>query len=300
MRAATIAEYGPPEVIQIGEVPDPEAGPGQVRVRVAAAAVNPVDLSVRSGRASAAVPDPGFPLVLGWDAAGTVDQVGEDVSGIEEGDRVCGMSLWFQGRRGTYAEYVVLDAVGVTRIPPGIDDETACTLPLNGLTAWSALAVSRAEPGTRVLVTGGAGAVGGYLIQLGAARGLHVVGVGRSHDVQPMTAMGAAEATDDPSEIDPVDIAIDTTGVASQFSGLVNPGGRMITLAGGIGQDVEGLTVKAVGVRYDKEGLDTLARMAGEGTLTLRVDEVLPLEAAGQAHERMAAGGVRGRLVLRV
>jgi NADPH:quinone reductase len=298
MKAVVIAGYGDPDVMQVGEIPDPVAGPGQIRVRVAAAAVNPVDLMVRSGRASGAVPDPDFPLVLGWDAAGVVDQVGDGVTAFETGDRVMGMSLWFQGRRGTYAEHVVLEEQAAARIPDGIDDASACTLPLNGLTAWSALAVARPEAGSRLLVTGGAGAVGGYAIQLAVARGLRVVALGRAIDTEAMSDFGAEVATDDPSKVEPVDVAIDTTGKAGEFLGLVRPGGRVVTIAGGTGPDTGEVTVKGVGVRYDSAGLAELARMAGEGSITLRVAETMGVAEAPRAHELMAAGGVRGRLVL--
>src|SRR5207302_5182861 len=136
------------------------------RIAVAASAVNPVDLSTRAGKAAGAIPNPVFPMVLGWDAAGRVDAVGEGVTRFAVGDRVIGLSVWFVTRRGTYAEQVVLDEDACALAPAGVDDVHACTLPLNGLTAWSALAVAAVEPGDTLLVTGAAGAVGGFAVQL--------------------------------------------------------------------------------------------------------------------------------------
>ena len=166
MRAIVLDGYGEPDVLHPADVESPDPGPGQVRVVVGGSSVNPVDLSTRAGLASGAIPDPVFPMVLGWDASGRVDAVGEGVTKFSVGDRVIGVSVWFVTRRGTYADQVVLDEDACALAPAGIDDVHACTLPLNGLTAWSAVAVAAVEPGDTLLVTGAAGAVGGFAVQL--------------------------------------------------------------------------------------------------------------------------------------
>jgi NADPH:quinone reductase-like Zn-dependent oxidoreductase len=301
MRAVGVGAFGGPEVLSVVDLPEPQPGAGQVRIRVTAATVNPVDAKVRSGAASGAVKDPAFPLVLGWDAAGTVDAVGEGVEGLGVGDPVLAMSLWFVGRAGCHAEQVVLPAEAVARKPDGLDDVAAATIPLNGLTAWSALAVAKLAPGDRLVVTGAAGGVGGYLVELAAARGLQVVGVGRESDLDAIRGFGAAEAVSDLSQAGQAPIVIDTTtATATQALANVAPGGRLLTLAGGVqGDPPEGVTVKGVGVRYDAAALGEMAQMAVAGKLTIRVAQELPFEQAAEAHRLVEGGGLRGRVVLK-
>ena len=298
MRATVLDGYGDPDVLHTADLPAPEPGPGEVRITVAASSVNPVDLSTRAGLAAGAIPDPVFPMVLGWDAAGMVDAIGEGVSGLAVGDRVAALSVWFVTRRGTYAEQVVLDEGACAALPAEIDDVHAATLPLNGLTAWSALAVASIEPGDSLLVTGAAGAVGGYLEQLAPARGIHVIGHGRAGDAGAIAALGAAEVVDDLAGVKPVARVVDTTGKPDLAVPLVAPGGRLVTVAGKATVTRDDITVKSAWVRADAAALAELASMAAKGQLALRVADVLPLADAAQAHRRFAAGGVRGRLVL--
>lgn len=298
MRAVIIDSYGDPSVLHLSEIEDPVAGPGQVRIKTAAAAVNPVDLGTRSGAAAAAVPDPVFPMVLGWDVAGTIDQVGEGVARFAPGDRAIAMSLWFVTRTGTYADYVVLDEGACAKAPDGVDDVAAATIPLNGLTAWSVLAVAGAQPGDRLLVTGAAGGVGGFVVELASRRGLVVTGFARTKDLETVRALGAAEAVDDLEAVSGFDYVVDTTANPALAAPYVAKGGRLLTLSGRLASTPEDRTVKAVGVRNNVEALETLAQMAGNGELTLRVADVLPFEQAAEAHSRFASGGVRGRLVL--
>ncbi|HLY83181.1 MAG TPA: NADP-dependent oxidoreductase, partial [Acidimicrobiales bacterium] len=298
MRAVTLAEYGGPQVLSVSDVAEPVAGPGQVRIRTAAATVNPVDTSMRAGRAAGAIPDATFPMILGWDVAGVVDAVGDGVEKYKVGDRVVGMSLWFLTRTGTYAEQVVLDQGAVAEAPKGIEDSAAATIPLNGLTAWSALAVARVEPGDALLVTGAAGGVGGYLVELASRRGVEVVGLGRPEDLDTIRSFGAHRAIDDIAKAGAVAVAVDTTGRADLALGALAPGGRLITIAGKPTEERGDVTVKAVGVRPDADALGQLSMLAAGGDLTMRVADVLPFAEAAQAHRRFEAGGVRGRLVL--
>jgi len=293
-----VTRYGDPDVLSVIELPEPQPGPGEVRIRVTAAGLNPVDLQVRAGAAAKVVGETPFPLVLGWDAAGVVDAVGEGVEDLAVGDRVMAMSLWFATKAGTHAEAVVLSADAVAVTPGGIDDVAAATVPLNGLTAWAALAVARLEPGETVVVTGAAGGVGGYLVELGAARGLRVVGVGRPGDGDTIRALGG-EAVTSVGDAGQAPVVIDTTGNPDLAVGAVAPGGRLLTLSGALTGDApDDVTIKRVGVRVDSSALRELAAMAGDGRLTLRVADVLPFSDAAEAHRRVGAGGVRGRIVL--
>jgi NADPH:quinone reductase-like Zn-dependent oxidoreductase len=299
MRAVTIPQYGGPEVLVVAEVPIPEPGPDQIRITTVAAAVNPVDAGVRSGRASAAVTDPVFPLIPGWDVAGVVDAVGPGAERFEVGQDVIGVSVWFMTRRGTHAEYVVLDESACAPAPSGVDPTAAATLPLNGLTAWSALITAKVAPGDRLLVTGAAGGVGGYLVELARARGITVIGHGRSGDRATVLGLGADEFTDDLSTLSGVAAAIDTTGKPDAVLAVMGADGRLVTLSGKPSTERPEVTVKAGFVRPDPDALAEMAAMAAGGTLTLRVAEVLALEESAEAHRRLEAGGTRGRFVLR-
>ncbi len=173
MRAVIVRSFGGPEVLEVAEVAVPEPGPGLVRIRVSAAAVNPVDVATRSGALHAAGPLPARPVVgIGWDVAGVVDVAGGPFA---VGDEVVGLRDRLPLPLGAQAEYLVLDASVVARAPRTVSLVEASTLPLNGLTAWQALDLLAVPPGGTVLVTGAGGAVGGFAVQLAVARGLRVV-----------------------------------------------------------------------------------------------------------------------------
>ena len=175
MRAVGLMKHGGPEVLEVLELPEVHAGPGQVRLRVHAAAVNPTDTMARNGsRAEQQKVDPP-PYIPGMDAAGTVDEVGDGVStGVRVGDAVMAMVVP-KGSHGAYREQIVLDARAMVRVPKGTTPVEACTLPMNGLTARQSLDLLALSPGQTLAVTGAAGAYGGYVIQLAKAEGLTVI-----------------------------------------------------------------------------------------------------------------------------
>ncbi|MFD0480647.1 alcohol dehydrogenase catalytic domain-containing protein [Nonomuraea thailandensis] len=192
MRAVVIRGFGGPEVLQIADVPMPVVGEGQVRIRMEAATVNPVDLGTRSGALTeAGLLPPRDVIGVGWDIAGTVEQTGPEVTGLMRGDRVIGLSDRLDVPLGTQAEHVVLDADAVAAAPAGVSPVQAATLPLNGLTAAQALDGLNLNPGQTLLVTGAAGAVGGFAVQLAVARGLRVVAVAGADDESLVRELGA-------------------------------------------------------------------------------------------------------------
>ncbi|HEY0573180.1 MAG TPA: alcohol dehydrogenase catalytic domain-containing protein, partial [Pseudonocardia sp.] len=191
MRAVVVRSYGGPEALEVTEVPVPAPGPGQVRIRVQAAAVNPVDVFVRSGMAIQVGLLPARDSVgMGWDVAGVVDEVGPG-AGFAEGDRVIGLADRLDVPTAGYADYLVLDADAVAAAPSGVAPEAAATLPLNALTAAQALDLLGLRPGQPLLVTGAAGAVGGYAVQLAAAAGLRVVATASAGDESLVRGFGA-------------------------------------------------------------------------------------------------------------
>jgi len=165
MRAVGIMEFGGPEVLRLVDLPDLEAGPGELRLRVHAAAVNPTDTVLRSGGRAERLKDVAPPHIPGMDAAGVLEQIGEGVdTDLEVGERVMAIVVPL-GQHGAYAEQVVVPAASVVRSPTVTSDAQAATIPMNGLTVRLALDELALEPGQTLAVTGAAGAVGGYAIE---------------------------------------------------------------------------------------------------------------------------------------
>ncbi|MEU5261080.1 NADP-dependent oxidoreductase [Amycolatopsis sp. NPDC021455] len=304
MRATVVRRFGGPEVLEPVEVPVPEPGPGQVRIRVAAAAVNPVDLATRAGILTAAgVVPPREVLGLGWDVAGVVDTRG---GRFAEGDAVIGLRDRIATPLGAYAEWIVLDASAVAPAPAGVSFPEAATLPLNALTAAQALDL--VETTGTVLVTGAAGAVGGYAVALAKVRGLRVVAVASAADEGLVRGFGADEFVprgpalgDRVRALVPggVDAALDPALLGLEALDAVRGGGELVAFAAGAAPlPLRGVRVSSVWIRADGERLAELSGLASKGVLPLRVAEVLPLSEAAAAHERLDAGGLRGRLVL--
>jgi NADPH:quinone reductase-like Zn-dependent oxidoreductase len=288
--------------------PEP-LGPGDVRLRVTAAAVNPTDTGVRSGLRDDK-PDPAPPgAVPGMDAAGEVVEVGSDVAtGIAVGDRVMAI-VTPTGAHGAYRSDLVVPARSVTRVPRGASDAEAATLPMNGLTARFALDSLHLQPGDVLAVTGAAGAFGGYVIQLAKADGLTVVADAADKDRELIERLGADVLLPRDGFVDAVrerypdgvDGLADGAVLNDKALPGVKDGGRMATVRGWDGAGQERVHVQPVMVythAQEWEALDQLREDAENGVLTLRVADVLPADQATEAHRRLEAGGVRGRLVL--
>ncbi|HXZ66126.1 MAG TPA: NADP-dependent oxidoreductase [Streptosporangiaceae bacterium] len=310
MRAVGVTEFGGPEVLRVVELPDPQAGPGEVRIRVHAAAVNPTDTGLRSGSRASQLRDIPPPYVPGMDAAGVLDQIGPDVdTDLRVGDHVMAIVVP-HGSHGAYAELLVVPAESVTWVPAGATDAEAATLPMNGLTTRQALDLLDLAPGQTLAVTGAAGAVGGYAVQLGKADGLRVIADAAPEDEQLVKALGAdvvvPRGPDFAARVREVvpegaDGLVDTALLNELVVPAVRDGGRIATVRGFTGEPERGVTFHPVFVRnYAREHdkLDRLRQQAESGTVTLRVARTLPAEHAAEAHRTLEAGGTRGRLVL--
>ncbi|NYI07246.1 NADP-dependent oxidoreductase [Allostreptomyces psammosilenae] len=308
MRAVVVEEFGGPEVMRVVQVPVPEPGPGQVRLRVAAAAVNPVDVMTRLGLLAQAGFHPvGVRTGLGWDAAGTVDAVGEGVTEYAVGDQLIGMSDRLALPTKAYAEYLVLDVGAVAPAPRGVPAEQAATLPLNAVTAWQSLDALALPPSGTVLVTGAAGGLGGLAVELAVARGLRVVAQAGEADEKAVRGFGAeffvrrdeplAEAV---RRLVPggVDGVLDAAGIGNEALDAARVGGAFVSLNGAGPVALRNVRVHTHHVGVDAGQLREVVRLAEAGRLSLRVADTLPLEDAAEAHRRLSAGGVRGRLVL--
>jgi NADPH:quinone reductase-like Zn-dependent oxidoreductase len=310
MRAVGLMIHGGPEVLGIVDVPKVQAGPGQVRLRVHAAAVNPTDTMARNGsRAEQQKVDPP-PYVPGMDAAGVVDHVGEGVTtGVKVGDAVMAMVVP-QGSHGAYREQIVLDQRAVVAAPKGTSHAEACTLPMNGLTAQQSLDRLALKPGQVLAVTGSAGAYGGYVIQLAKAEGLTVIADAADSDRELVASFGADIIVPRGDEVaqrfrehfpEGVNGLADGAVLNEKVVAAVCDNGAFTAVRGFEGEPERCIRFMPTWVRqYDGkyEKLDRLRQQAEDGTLTLRVADTYPAAQASETHRRLEAGGTRGRLVI--
>jgi NADPH2:quinone reductase len=310
MRAVAVTEFGGPEALHVIDLPEEHAGPGQVRIRVTAFAVSPTDTNLRSGFYAErdAVKQP--PFVAGMDAAGVLVEIGEGVeTDLAVGDHVMAVVVP-TGAHGAYREDLVLPARSIARVPAGVDDVAASTLPMNGLTAVLGLDSMALQPGQVLAVTGAAGAFGGYTIQLAKAAGLTVVADAKPEDEALVRSLGAdvivprgdgfADAVR-AQYPDGVDGLADGAVQDAVVLPAVKNGGPVVTVRGYTGNGERGLRffpVRVATYSEEHEKLDALRVAVEEGVVTLRVADTFPAEQAAEAHRRLEAGGVRGRLVV--
>ncbi|MGE0543802.1 MAG: NADP-dependent oxidoreductase [Dehalococcoidia bacterium] len=297
-RSAVVRTPGGPDAIEIIDVPVVAPGPGEVRVTIAAAPVNPVDLAVAGGRlhAMGLINQPER-TGLGWDFAGTVVATGPGVD-LAAGTRVAGLVASFDRDFGTYAEQIIVPASELAVVPEGLDLVAASTVPLNGLAAAQIVDLLGDAPtdGNRLLVTGAAGAVGGYVAALARDRGWQVTGLARAEDEAFVRGLDA----DFTVHAEPGwDAVADGAVLQERGLALVRDGGVFVGVQPNAKPAAErGITVEAVATHPDGHRLASLLARTASGELPARVHAVMPLDQVADAHRAMATGGVRGRYVL--
>jgi NADPH2:quinone reductase len=314
MRAIGCTEFGDASVLRVIIVDRPVPGPGQVLVKVAAATVNPTDLGFRAG--VRALPDGVVPpYIPGMDLAGVIETVGPDVAGPDEagwrpGDRVMAAVSPAVPGGGAQAEYVAVSEDQMARVPDDWSLAEAATLPMNGLTVATALDLLALPPGSTLAVTGSAGIVGQYAIQLGRHAGLTVIGDAAPADVALIESFGAHHVVERGDGMAAAVRALYPGGVDAVLDGAllgpavlpaVRDGGQLLAVRPFLGETERDITIGLVLVGnhlHEGHRIAALADLVDKGVLTLRVAEVLPAERAAEAHRRLEAGGVRGRLVL--
>lgn len=307
MRAIAITTYGDADVMSLQDLPEPLVGPDTVLVRVQAAGVNPVDTKVRAGYLQGAFPSH-FPLVLGWDLAGVVEQVGPAVTEYAVGDEVLGYVRRDELQHGTYAELVPAPLRALAPKPAGVSWTAAGGLPLAGLTARQALDAAMVSSGDTVLIHAAAGGVGGLAVQLAVGRGARVIGTAgqgnhdylRSLGAEPVTyGDGLAEAVRALAP-DGVDAVLDLIGGAALAGSpsLVKDPARIVSIIDP--GTVLGMGGRYVFVRPDSAQLSELVALVADGSLKVEIAHELPLDEAAKAHRLSEEGHVRGKIVLRV
>lgn len=297
-RTAVVRSSGGPGAIEIIDVPVVEPGLGEVRVEIAAAPVNPVDLGVAGGsfHAMGLINQPEH-TGLGWDFAGIVAATGPGVD-LPVGTRVAGLVVGFDRDFGTYAEQLVVPAADLAVVPDGLSLVAASTVPLNGLAAAQIVDLLGDAPtgANRLLVTGAAGAVGGYVTSLAPDRGWRVTGLARAEDEELVCSLGAGFTTHAEPGWDAV---ADGAALQEQGLALVRDGGAFVGVRpNAVPATERGITVAVVVTHPDGPRLGDLLARTASGELPARVHTVMPLDQVTDTHRAAAKGGVRGRYVL--
>ena len=329
MKAAYIDETGPPEVIQVGELPTPELESQQVLVRVGAVAVNPIDTYIRGGANYFPLPTP---YIVGCDLAGTVEAIGPDVTQCSIGDRVWGSNAGIFSRQGSFAEYAAVDECWLYPTPASVSDEEAAAIALVGITAHLGLFLRRQlQEHECVMINGGSGAVGSTLIQMAKAAGANVIATAGSEEKLTVCRnLGADLAIDYRAknlnemvrEFVPegVDLYWETAREPDldRGIGLLAKWGRMILIAGREARPVFpvgpfyskcctllGLVMFAASSEEQRVCGEEINRLLAAKTLRPKIDRVLPLSEAAGAHRIQEEatihrrGNLCGKIVLK-
>jgi len=330
MKAAFLDRTGPPEVIRHDDLPDPRPGPAQCLVRVAAVDMNPIDTYWRSGLVPVKLQ---FPFILGRSLAGTVLECGAEVKGFQPGDRVWATNLGFSGRPGSWSELSAVDAEWLHPIPAGVSDEAVVAVSLVGVTAHLGLFQhARLRAGETVLVSGGAGGVGSCVVQMAKAAGTRVIALaGNDAKVTACRELGADLALDyHTPDLSAAVKAFAPAGVNVWWEtarepdfdrtvALLAPCGRMVLMAGRDARppfpvgpfyvkdcSLLGFAMFNASAEEIRAAAADINRWLAAGTLRARIDRVLPLAQAAEAHRLQEAstvgrtGEVSGKIVLKL
>ncbi|MET8170505.1 NADP-dependent oxidoreductase [Streptomyces sp. NPDC005329] len=308
MRAAVVKEFGGPEAIEVVDVATPEAGPGEVLVKVAGASVNFADVMVRMGlNIEYGVTVARAQFGLGTDVAGTVAALGEGVTKFAVGDTVVGTQERLDRPLGTQADYVVLEDWELAPAPSGTDLVRLATFGLNATTADQALDALALEPGQWLLVTGAAGGVGLFTVELARLRGLRVIAQAGPADEKLVLEAGAQLFVSRDDDLVPtvrrlvpggVHGAVDAANLAAEAADAVRHGGAFVSLLASAPMARREVRMTNLAWHTDAERLAKLAAYAGAGLISLRVAKTYSLEQVAEAHQALAEGGLRGRIVL--
>lgn len=303
MKAARIHDYGGPEAIVYEDAPRPEPQAGEILVRVHAAGVNPADAKIRSGMFKTNKTRT-FPLILGFDVAGVVEQIGDGVSHVGVGDAV-----YANMRGGAYAEYVAFEANVAAPKPQSLDFVQAASVPVAAVTAWQALFDHGGlQAGQTVLIHAAAGGVGSFAVQFAHDKGARVIGTASARNHDFLRKLGADEVIDYTTTrfeeaVKDVDVVFDTMGGETQARswGVLKPSGVLVSIvdpATGQAAQARGAQGLFFSASEDAGQLAEIGRLIDAGKVKTSVETVLPLAQARHAHELIESGHTRGKIVL--
>lgn len=333
MKAVRLHAFGGRDVLTYEDAPKPDVGPGEVLVRVRAVGLNPPDWYLRDGYRALPPewrPNADFPLILGTDVSGVVEATAADVAGFKAGDEVYGMIRFPDGVMtggGAYAEYVSAPAAHLAHKPASLDHLQAAAAPMSLLTAWQFLVeLGHDAPnpfqnfphepvalaGRTVLINGAGGGVGHLATQLAKARGARVIAVASAKNAAMLGGFGVDQFIDYgktavETVVRDVDLVLDAVGGPrmERFLDAIRPGGALFLVnpLGFEGHDAaaqRGITVSSTQVRSNGAQLAQAAALLDEGAVRVVIDSVFPLSEASRAHQRVAEGGIQGKIVLSV
>lgn len=312
MRHVVYDHFGERDVLQVVQSPVPQPDSGQVLVRVHGAGLNPIDWKTRKGLGFAARQiEHSLPWTPGYDVAGEVVAVGDDVTTLAPGDRVMGM-VGFPATGGGYAEYALAAADELAIVPEELDLVAAGGIPLAALTAWQGLfEMGKLESGQKILIHAGAGGVGHFAVQFALERGAHVIATASARNRDFLAELGVHEVidyhtTDFADECYGLDMVLDLMGgdVGKRSLQTLGEGGVLVTIPTVTADDIisaaeeMGLRAHGMTVRPDVFHLEEIAELIEDGDVRVHIDGRFALDQVRDAHEALEGGHVRGKLVL--
>src|ERR1700720_3852309 len=308
MKAIRIHNYGGPEVLQYEDAPRPEPQADEVLLRVHAAGVNPIDCKIREGHMKDFWPHK-FPLILGWDVSGTVEEVGPGASRFKIGDEV--YSIPDPTRHGAYVNKIVVRESELALKPSSLHHIRAAAVPLAALTAWQSLFdTAQLQPGQRVLIHAGSGGVGHFAVQLAKWKGAYVFATASTKNQDLLRELGADKAIDYTQQrfedvARNIDIVLDTIGGETQERSwsVLKKGGVLVSLVQPPSEEKAkelGVRAAIIGEQPNGAQLAEIAKIIEAGKLAPVIDRILPLSEARRAHELSQSGHTHGKIALRV
>jgi NADPH:quinone reductase-like Zn-dependent oxidoreductase len=314
MRALVVDRPGPPEVLTIGEAPVPLLINSEVLVKVAAAGINPIDAKTRAGRGAAAAVR--WPAILGYDFSGTVAAVPFEAHPLHVGDEVYGMTAMPRSD-GSYAEYLSVSSLSVTRKPARLSLVEAAAVPLAAMTAWGIVVdVAKAHEGQRMLIHAGSGGVGHFAVQFARYFGADVTATGSARNLDFLRELGAHRVIDYSATrfedvAQDMDVVVDLIGNVHDNTGTrslatLRTGGLLISVPTGSWptaiEDATAAGMRATRFKLAPDGrlLERIGQLLDSGDIRVHVDEVFDWEDAAAAHRMLEGGHTRGKIVMRI
>ena len=308
MKAIVAREYGGPEVLKYEDVPRPEPNEDQILVRVIAAGVNPIDAMIRSGMFAKSEKDV-FPIIPGADISGVVEKAGSKVTKFKAGDPVFAYVSLKGG--GGYAQYALATEHDTAAKPKSLTYVEAAAVPIVALTAWQALIdAAKLDAAQTVLIHGGSGGVGSFAIQIAKARGAKVIATASTANQDLLKQLGADVAIDYTTQkfedvAKNVDVVLDSVGKDTlvRSYGVVKKGGCIVSIVGDPDPaelEKHGIHGASISVEPNSSELAEIAKLINEKKIKVIVSQTLPLSEALKAHEQVATGHTRGKIVLKV
>jgi NADPH:quinone reductase-like Zn-dependent oxidoreductase len=306
-KAYRLHSYGGPECLQMDDMPVPKPGPSQVLVAVSAVGMNPFDWKLREGYVRDFVPLQ-LPTTLGVDFSGTVVALGEGASRLKVGDRVMTMST----RLGAFAEYIAVDENILARVPSGLSDVDAATLPIPAGTAWETLHIAgEVRPGMRILIHGASGIVGAFAVQFAKLEGAIVIGTASAKNREYVMGLGADEFIDYQTEdfearVKDIDYVLDyvlisgARNITDRSWGVLKPNGAIVSVADPsvTGKVPKGLRGFFPQIEPNATRLEAIAEQLESGKIKSKVAQVFRRSELVKAMEINKAGGTTGRLIV--